>query len=260
MGSKFSPAVNLVNFCPNGSSNAPNGFRVGHYGGDYNIADTCSKRLPKRIQDGRVRCIMKFSRKLQNKKKNEAFVAHFRLLGLKRGECRTNIIRSAAQAMSVALSYSGDHHTGDSVQHFEDDVRRAKIAVATYRLLDPRERVDIYERVQLCYPLDRDYGDLPATSTGKLIDQMPKVQPKIRRPTGSNVKLMGQPLINEAIEGKAPADEEPEAAPTHKFSKRGSSELSLEERRGIVRLMRESDESALGGLSPLGWLRSRLGI
>ena len=202
---------------------------------------------------------MKFSRKLQNKKKNEAFVAHFRFLGLRRGECRTNVIRSAAQAMSVALSYSGDRLTGDS-EYFEDDVRRAKIAVATYRLLDPRERVDIYERVQLCYPLDRDDRDLPPNSTGKLVDQMSKVQPKIRRPAGTDVKLMGQPLINEAIEGNPPADEEPEAAPKDKFSKRGSSELSLEERRGIVRLMRESDESTLSGLSPLGWLRSRLGI
>jgi len=203
---------------------------------------------------------MKFSRKLQNKKKNEAFVAHFRLLGLKRGECRTNVIRSAAQAMSVALSYCGDHHTGDSFQHFEDDVRRAKIAVATYRLLDPRERVDIYERVQLCYPLERDDGDLPATSNGMLIDQMPKVQPKIRRQAGTDVKLTGQPLIHEAMEGNPPADEEPEAAPSNKFSKRGSSEPSLEERRGIIRLMRESDESILRGLSTLGWLRSRLGI
>ncbi len=260
MGSEFSPAANLVNFCPNGSSNALNGFPDGHYGGDYNTADMCSKRLPKRIQDGRVRCIMKFSRKLQNKKKNEAFVAHFRLLGLRRGECRTNVIRSAAQAMSLALSYSGDHHARNSAQHFEDDVRRAKIAVATYRLLDPRERVDIYERVQLCYPLDRDEGDSPATSTRKLIDQMPKVQAKIRRQAGTDVKLMGQPLIHEAIEGNLPADEEPEAAPVDKFSKRGSSELSLDERRGIVRLMRESNESILRGLSPLGWLRSRLGI
>ena len=201
---------------------------------------------------------MKFSRKLQNKKKNEAFVAYFLFLGLRRGECRTNVIRSAAQAMSVALSY-GDRLTGDS-EYFEDDVRRAKIAVATYRLLDPRERVDIYERVQLCYPLDRDDGNLPPNSTGKLVDQMSKVQPKIRRPAGTDVKLMGQPLINEAIEGNPPADEEPEAAPKDKFSKRGSSELSLEERRGIVRLMRESDESTLSGLSPLGWLRSRLGI
>ncbi len=199
---------------------------------------------------------MKFSRKLQNKKKNEAFVSHFLFLGLRRGECRSNVIRSAAQAMSVSLSYVGDHRTGESVPHFEDDVRRAKIAVAAYRLLDPRERADIYERVQLCYPLDRDDADVTATSSSKLIDKMPK----IRRPARSVVKLMGQPLIAEAIDGNSTDDEEPEAAPADPFSKRGSSELSLEERRDIVRLMRESDESVLRGLSPLGWLRSRLGI
>ena len=260
MGLELSPDKNLVNFCPNGSSNASNGFGVGPYGGDYNVADMCSKRLPKRIQDGRVRYIMKFSRKLHTKKKNEAFVAHFRFLGLRRGECRTNVIRSAAHAMSAALSYRGDHRAGDNVQYVEDDVRRAKIAVAAYRLLDPRERVDIYERVQLCYPLDRDDVDLPANSTSKLIDKMPKVPPKIRRQPGMVVKLMGQPVIDDAIEGKTPSDEEPEAAPADHFSRRSSSELSLEERRGIVSLMRESDESILRGLSPLGWLRSRLGI
>ena len=162
--------------------------------------------------------------------------------------------------MSVALSYGGDHHAGESVQSFEDDFRRAKIAVAAYRLLDPRERVDIYERVQLCYPLDRDDADLPATSTSKLIDQMPKVPPKIRRQAGTVVKLMGQPLIDNAIDGKTPTDEEPEAAPADNFPRRSTSELSLEERRGIVRLMQESNESTLQGLSPLGWLRSRLGI
>lgn len=195
-----------------------------------------SKRLPERIKDGRVRSIMKFNSKLKlkHKKKNEAFVAHFRLLGLRSGECRSNVIRSAAQAMAVSLKssrsdfagdnyvsdqYVGDQHTLAQVHQSADDVRRAKIAVATYRLLDPRERSDIYERVQLCYPIDRDDSDLPAAPTRKLIEQMPKVP------------------LNQV-----------------------SSDLSLEERRSIVHLMRNSNESTLRGLSPLGWLKSRLGI
>ena len=179
---------------------------------------------------------MKFNSKikLKHKTKNEAFVAHFRLLGLRRGECRSNVIRSAAQAMAVSLKsgrsdfagdnyvsdqYVGDQHTLAQVHQSADDVRRAKIAVATYRLLDPRERSDIYERVQLCYPIDRDDSDLPAAPTRKLIEQMPKVP------------------LNQV-----------------------SSDLSLEERRSIVHLMRNSNESTLRGLSPLGWLKSRLGI
>ena len=201
-------------------------------------------RLPERIKDGRVRNIMKFNSKikLKHKTKNEAFVAHFRLLGLRRGECRSNVIRSAAQAMAVALkrtgsalaedNYASEQYAGGLAHQTADDVRRAKIAIATYRWLDPRERTDIYERVQLCYPIDRDDSDSPTASTSKLVDQMPKV----------------------------PSDDESEVATTIHSLVQVSSDLSLEERRSIVRLMRESHESTLRGLSPLGWLKSRLGI
>ena len=212
---------------------------------------------------------MKFNRK-HHKTKNEAFVAHFRLLGLKRGECRTNVIRSAAQAMSIALSYNGN--ASDQGKQLVDDVQRAKIAVAAYRLLDPRERADVYERVQLCYPIDREDMEPSTPSVGKLVDQMPEVPVQVQRPTKSAtksptksptksiVKLMGQPVIDEAIEGVSPADEEPEAAGEYPSSDRSNSEPSLEERRRIVRLMRELDESTPRSLSPIGWLRSRLGL
>ena len=236
-----------------------------------------SKRLPERIKDGRVRSIMKFNSKLKlkHKKKNEAFVAHFRLLGLRRGECRSNVIRSAAQAMAVSLKssrsdfagdnyvsdqYVGDQHTLEQVHQSADDVRRAKIAVATYRLLDPRERSDIYERVQLCYPIDRDDSDLPAAPTRKLIDQMPKVSLKIRRQPSAFINPIGQPLTEKSSEGNLTSYEESEGASTINSLNQVSSDLSLEERRSIVHLMRNSNESTLRGLSPLGWLKSRLGI
>ncbi len=200
---------------------------------------------------------MKFNRK-HHKKKNEAFVGHFQLLGLKRGECRTNVIRSAAQALSAALSYNGN--AGDQGKHSADDVQRARIALAAYRLLDPRERVDVYERVQLCYPIDREDAESPTPCVGKLVDQMVNVPVKSRRPTKSIVKLMGQPVIDEAIEGNPPEDEEPEAARENPSAEQANSDPSLEERRRIVRLMRELDESTPRSLSPIGWLRSRLGI
>ncbi len=203
---------------------------------------------------------MKFNFNLQRKKEIDAFVSHFHLLGLSRGECRTHVIRSAAQAMSVALSYGGSQFVSDHFQQTADDARRAKIAVATYRLLDPRERIELYERVQLCYPIDRDDLVDSMESTGKLIDQMPKLPPKLCRRPSTIVTLMGQPLIDEAIEGKTPADEEPEAAKDNSSPNQANNEPSLEERRRIVRLLLKSDESTIRGLSPLGWLRSRLGI
>jgi len=203
---------------------------------------------------------MKLNRKRRTNKKLEAFADHFRLLGLQSGECRTNIIRSAAQAMSVSLSYSGNTGVSDHLQRHSDDMLRARIALAAYRLLDPRERSDIYERVQLCYPIDRDDPDEASTSAAKLVDQMPKVTEKTRRPLSSGVKLMGQPLIDEAIEGKSPSDEEPGAGPSLNSTSSDSNELSLEERRNIVRLLRDLEDASLRSLSPLGWLRSRLGI
>ena len=216
-------------------------------------------KLPKRFMDGRVRSIMKFNRKLKNNIKKDPFLDHFRLLGLRRGECRTNVIRSAAQAMSVSLNYGGISPVGDHLQHSSDDVRRARIALAAYRLLDPRERADIYERVQLCYPIDRDDFELPSSSAVKLVDQMPKV-PATRPPSSPRVKLMGQSLIDKAIEAKSPSDEEPGADTPLSSLDASSNELSVEERRNIVRLLRNSEEPAVRGLSPLGWLRSRLGI
>ena len=206
---------------------------------------------------------MKINLNIQRNKKNDAFVAHFRFLGLSRGECRTNVIRSAAQSMSVALNYGGSQYVSDHVQQSADDVRRAKIALAAYRLLDPRERTDLYERVQLCYPIDRDDLDASTESIGKLIDQMPKVPPKVFRRPSAPATLMGQPLIEEAIEGKTPADEEPEAAKANHSSAKSDDEPSLEERRRKVRKSNESTISCLSPircLSPLGWLRSRLGI
>ena len=190
--------------------------------------------------------IMKF-RNHQQKKNTEAFVAHFQLLGLRLGECRSNVIRSAAQAMAVALNRKGNNSAReygalDHFRHFADDLHRAEIAIATYRLLDPRERTDVFERIQLCYPIDRDDAESQATSTGSLIHQMPNLSKKTHR----------QSLSIKAIE-----DDQTE---TQDSFKKVTGNLFMDERRSIVRSMRNSNELTLRGLSPLGWLKSQLGI
>jgi len=194
---------------------------------------------------------MKF-RNHQQKKKTEAIVAYFQLLGLRLGECRSNVIRSAAQAMAAALNGKGNNSARDEYgalnhfRHFADDLNRAKIAIATYRLLDPRERTDAYERIQLCYPIDRDDAESQTTSTGSLIGQIPNLPKEPRR----------QSLSKKAIEGKLQSDDRLESQDS--FIK-VTGNLSMEERRSIVRLMRKSNASTLRGLSPLGWLKSQLG-
>lgn len=215
---------------------------------------------------------MNLNRKLLNKRNREAIVGHFRLLGLRRGECRTKVIRSAAEAMAIAIS---DLPQAPQVR-VQDD-RRAEIAYAAYKLLDPRERTDLFERVQLSYPIDRDEVDEFESAGGKLVDQMRQV---VAAPAESpkRVKLMGLPVIHRAI-GTSPEESPQDRTETPEFSDvvpkfsdvvaeevatdtvASSDSLALlEERRGIVRLLRKSDESTLRGLSTLGWLWSRLGM
>ena len=215
---------------------------------------------------------MNLNRKLLNKRNREAIVGHFRLLGLRRGECRTKVIRSAAEAMAIAIS-----DLPQATQVRVQDDRRAEIAYAAYKLLDPRERTDLFERVQLSYPIDRDEVDEFESAGGKLVDQMRQV---VAAPAESpkRVKLMGLPVIHRAI-GTSPEESPQDRTETPEFSDvvpkfsdvvaeevatdtvASSDSLGLlEERRGIVRLLRKSDESTLRGLSPLGWLWSRLGM
>jgi len=216
---------------------------------------------------------MNLNRKLLNKRNREAIVGHFRLLGLRRGECRTKVIRSAAEAMAIAIS-----DLPQATQVRVQDDRRAEIAYAAYKLLDPRERTDLFERVQLSYPIDRDEVDEFESAGGKLVDQMRQV---VAAPAESpkRVKLMGLPVIHRAI-GTSPGESPQDRTETPEFSDvvpefsdvvaeeevatdtvASSDSLGLlEERRGIVRLLRKSDESTLRGLSPLGWLWSRLGM
>jgi hypothetical protein len=206
---------------------------------------------------------MKFNKRL-HPKKTEAFMAHFRVLGLKRGECRVNVIRSAAEAMSNALSHSELHVPRETA-----DVRRARIALAAYRLLDPRERSNIYERVQLTFPLDREEVADGVTESQSFLDKVAvdsESGPAVTAETGaykSLVKLMNQPLVDEAISGgdlEMGGQSDLSQSQTDRSGTDEASDLTLDERRGIVRLLRESDESTLRSLSPLGWLRSRLGI
>ena len=208
---------------------------------------------------------MNLNRKLLNKRNREAIVGHFRLLGLRRGECRTKVIRSAAEAMAIAIS-----DLPQATQVRVQDDRRAEIAYAAYKLLDPRERTDLFERVQLSYPIDRDEVDEFESAGGKLVDQMRQV---VAAPAESpkRVKLMGLPVIHRAI-GTSPEESPQDRTETPEFSDVVAEEVAtdtvassdslglLEERRGIVRLLRKSDESTLRGLSPLGWLWSRLGM
>ena len=187
------------------------------------------------------------------------FISHFRLLGLRRGECRTHVIRSAAQAMSVALSHHEKHSQGDL-----SDRRRARIAFAAYRLLDPRERRDLYERVQLSYPIDREDIEPASISargdglTASLRTPEQSSQPSVVKASEkpSAVLLMQQPLIDQAFDE---TDSEL-YVDAEIVAQEDDQQARINERRGIVRLIRELDRIEPRTLSTLEWIRSRLGI
>lgn len=258
-----------------------NGFREGRYGCDYNGADrieewktriAADQRMPLgkeallakkqtiQNQDGWVEETMtKYQETTFENLRPSRFISHFRLLGLRRGECRTQVIRSAAQAMSVALSHHENHSQGELA-----DRRRARIAFAAYRLLDPRERRDLYERVQLSYPIDREAiqetnlsGQANYLVPSKIEPEQFKQQPIVRASEKpSTVLLMKQPLIDQAFDG---SDDE-SLVEAEIVSQQDDQESQLNERRGIVRLIRELDRLEPRTQSTLDWIRSRLGI
>jgi hypothetical protein len=100
-------------------------------------------------------------RELQSKNHARENLAYFRSLGLRMGESRPNVIRSAAQTLSRHLHRAGQHTSADALEK-----RRQEIAWATYRLLDPRRRTRLMERVQLTYPIDPSEPQTPETFFG----------------------------------------------------------------------------------------------
>ncbi len=80
-----------------------------------------------------------------------AMPADFHRLGLKRGECRSDAIRDATQSAVHRLADSSTEQSLDVV-----DRQLGQLATSAYRLLDPRYRLQLYERIQLSYALARE--------------------------------------------------------------------------------------------------------
>ncbi|XZE32683.1 hypothetical protein SH501x_003439 [Pirellulaceae bacterium SH501] len=180
---------------------------------------------------------------------------YFRTLGLNRGECRIEIIRDAARSRAKELS--GRSHPATV------DLHRAEVAIAAYKLLDPRGRVDLYERVQLSCPLDQaDNAPPPPPAISPInrsIGRLPAVLPSpdaISSDRAAPIQLMGGQMVDRAIgTEKDVSDSDSEGE-----SQREPLTLSLDERRQLVELLKKTDEESSPSRTPLGWLRSYLGI
>jgi hypothetical protein len=213
-------------------------------------------KLPTRNQDGRVPNNMKSVQTNFNLEK-AGILRYFRLLGLKRGECRIPVIRAATQAMAVTLSEGESLRTSPS-HTSRVDSRRAEVAFAAYKLLDPRGRKDLYERVQLSYSMDQEYAadaELPAMASNALVDKMPTISeqdfPLVRtthlgrrgRDQEKSLPLMSNQVMEDLIGLPSFSD---------------ASETSLDERREVIRLIREEKPETERRSSALEWLWSRI--
>lgn len=216
---------------------------------------------------------------------------HYQLLGLKRGECRIEVIRQAARRR--ATNIAGRSHPATV------DLHRAEIAIAVYRLLDPRGRSQLYERVQLSCPFDM----LESTSANvpphsPINRSLNLVRPEcevsssqahgsqavVQQSNSPNVRIMEGEIVEQAIEqakescsGEAEQEEEESAPRSESFhltdggSKSG--ELTMDERRQFVELLKSvspnevvSSKHNVESISrstartTVGWIRSYLGI
>lgn len=96
-------------------------------------------------------------------RQNASIATDFRLLGLRPREARLEVIRQALRETASELQ------TSDSWAA-EDEDRLARVATAGYRLLDPRRRRSLFERVQLLLWTEDDL----APKTGTLLETAPE--------------------------------------------------------------------------------------
>jgi hypothetical protein len=179
-------------------------------------------------------------------KNDRANAEYFRFLGLRRGESDVTTIRSAASAMSGLVSDCEGQFGLEGLVR-----RRSEIAVATYRLLDPRRRSSFFERVQLCYPADREDRDSEPISLESVREttENPWVE---NEPEPTLPVLMTLPVIERAIQEEA----------TNPATAQAAAETMswLDERREVIRSLREIEPrpTKVPG-SPIHWIRSVLG-
>lgn len=175
---------------------------------------------------------------------------YFQTLGLKRGECRIEIIRDAARNRAKELS--GRSHPSTV------DLHRAEVAIAAYKLLDPRGRADLYERVQLSCPLDQaDNAPPPPPSISPINRSIGRRSTEATAVDATcSIQLMAGEVVDQAIALEEDASE----AETEGESRRELSTLSLAERRQVVELLKKTDDDTPSSRSALSWLRSYLGI
>lgn len=171
---------------------------------------------------------------------------YFKFLGLTKAESCEEAILSAAKRMAALVQEREAFNPPEVITR-----SRHEIALATYRLLDPRRRQSQWERIQLTRPLDRQDRQYQSPEPGSLLrcieqaSDHPMQEPLL------------EPLIDRAMNESAGQSMTVDA--------KSDSRSWLEERREIVRSLRgdaaqQSDSVKRWDKYGLNWLRAVFGL
>ena len=130
--------------------------------------------------------------------KSNAMASDYRLLGLRPREARVEVIREAVhqaasqvQVDDAARTLGSVGHSGSDAAPDESEQRLTQIAVAGYRLLDPRRRRTLFERVQLLMWTEEELD-----ASCKSMWASRPVAPKVTIALKPNRKMVHEPVIN----------------------------------------------------------------
>lgn len=171
---------------------------------------------------------------------------YFKFLGLQGSESSEEAILGAAKKMAALVREREPFNPPDVIIR-----SRHEIALATYRLLDPRRRQSQWERIQLTRPLDREDRQYTLPQPGSLIESMDQAC------ESWTVEPLLEPWIDRAL-GES-------AGQAMAVDSKSDSRSWLEERREIVRAVRgdsaqESDSVKRWDRYGFSWLRSVFGL
>lgn len=127
---------------------------------------------------------------LDTKTSSAALAPDYRLLGLRPREARVEVIREAVHSaasqvqLGNAASSLGQTDATSTESIGSDEQRLSQIAVAGYRLLDPRRRRTLFERVQLLITSEEDLD----TTLKTMWASRPVAPPKVRIALKSSAK------------------------------------------------------------------------
>ncbi len=147
---------------------------------------------------------------------------YFKFLGLKTSESNEQAILEASKKMARLVQERAPFNAPELIER-----SRQEIALATYRLLDPRRRKNAWERIQLTRPIDREDREYQIPDPGALLRRM-------EQGSEDHFETILDPLIDRAL-GQT-------AGKALTVDSKTDSRNWLEERREIVRAVRADSD------------------